>query len=363
MYIDPGLHRGDELPKELAFISRGAMNSKVLVTGGAGYIGSHTCVELMAAGIETIVFDSLVNAKREAIERVAKIAGRRPHFIEADVRNGAALDAVFAEHSIDAVIHFAGLKSVGESVARPLAYYQNNVHGTLVLVDAMRRAGCKRLVFSSSATVYGVPHALPIREDFAIETTNPYGASKAMIERVLTDVAAADSEWRIALLRYFNPVGAHESGLIGEDPNGIPNNLMPFIAQVAVGKLARLTVHGDDYATRDGTGERDYIHVADLARGHLAALECLAGLDGVEAINLGTGRGSTVREMITAFEAASQRSIAHVIGPRRPGDIASCYADVTRASERLGWRARFGLARMCADAWRWQKNNPNGYDG
>ncbi len=337
------------------------MNSSVLITGGAGYIGSHTCVELMAAGFTPVIVDNLVNSKREAVARIARIAGREPIFIEADVRDVDALDRVFAAHRIDAVIHFAGLKAVGESVEQPLAYYDNNVNGTLVLVAAMHRANVKRLVFSSSATVYGAPHALPIREDFPIQTTNPYGASKAMIERVLTDVALADPAWRIALLRYFNPVGAHESGLIGEDPTGVPNNLMPYVAQVAVGKLARVTIHGDDYPTRDGTGERDYIHVVDLARGHLAALEHLDELDGAEAINLGTGRSSTVREMIAAFEAASGRRIAHVVGPRRPGDIASCYADVQHAASRLGWRADFGLQRMCIDSWRWQQGNPAGY--
>ncbi len=339
------------------------MSSRILITGGAGYIGSHTCVELIAAGFTPVIFDNLVNSKREAVARIARIAGREPVFIEADVRDAETLDRVFAAQRIDAVIHFAGLKAVGESVAQPLAYYDNNVNGTLVLVDAMRRANVKRLVFSSSATVYGAPHALPIREDFPIQTTNPYGASKAMIERVLTDVAIADPGWRIALLRYFNPVGAHESGLIGEDPAGMPNNLMPYVAQVAVGKLARVTIHGDDYPTRDGTGERDYIHVVDLACGHLAALERLGNLSGAEPINLGTGRGTTVREMIAAFEKAAGRSIAHAVGPRRPGDIASCYADVKHAATRLGWRARFDVDRMCADSWRWQQGNPNGYDG
>ena len=337
------------------------MKSKVLVTGGAGYIGSHTCVELMAAGIEPIILDNLANSKRAAVDRIATIAGRRPHFVHADVRDSVALASLFADHTIDAVIHFAGLKAVGESVAQPLAYYRNNVEGTLVLIEAMQRARIKRLVFSSSATVYGDPHALPITEDFPIQTTNPYGASKAMIERVLTDVAAADRQWRIALLRYFNPVGAHESGLIGEDPHGVPNNLLPYIAQVAVGKLARLTIHGDDYATRDGTGERDYIHVVDLARGHLAALARLADLEGAEPINLGTGRGSTVKEMIAAFEAASGRPVAYVVGPRRPGDIARCYADPGRAAKRLGWHAELDLTRMCTDSWRWQENNPDGY--
>jgi UDP-glucose 4-epimerase len=337
------------------------MSSFVLVTGGAGYIGSHTCVELMAAGLTPVIVDNLVNSKREAVRRIARIAGREPVFVEADVRDAAALDRVFASHPIDAVVHFAGLKAVGESVAQPLRYYDNNVHGTLVLVGAMQRAGVRRMVFSSSATVYGDPHALPIDEDFPIQTTNPYGASKAMIERVLTDVVRSEPGWRVALLRYFNPVGAHESGLIGEDPAGIPNNLMPYVAQVAAGKLERVTVHGDDYPTRDGTGERDYVHVVDLARGHLAALARLGDLADVEAINLGTGRGSTVHEMIAAFGAASGRPIAHVVGPRRPGDIASCYANVDRAAMRLGWRAEYGLERMCVDSWRWQSANPDGY--
>ena len=337
------------------------MPDHILVTGGAGYIGSHTCVELLAAGFTPVIVDNLVNSKREAVRRIERIAGRAPVFIDADVRDRAALDAAFAAHPIAAVIHFAGLKAVGESVAKPLLYYDNNVNGTLVLVDAMQRAGVRRLVFSSSATVYGDPHALPIREDFPVQTTNPYGASKAMVERVLTDVAATDPAWHVALLRYFNPVGAHESGLIGEDPAGIPNNLMPYVAQVAVGKLQRVTVHGDDYPTRDGTGERDYIHVVDLARGHLAALEHLDTMHGAEPINLGTGRGSTVLEMIAAFAAASGRPVDHVIGPRRPGDIAGCYANVDLAAERLGWRAAYDLQRMCDDSWRWQQGNPAGY--
>ncbi len=337
------------------------MSPHILVTGGAGYIGSHTCVELLAAGFVPVIVDNLVNSKREAVRRIERIAGSAPIFVEADVRDAAALERVFASHAIVAVIHFAGLKAVGESVAKPLMYYDNNVAGTLALVDAMTRADVKRLVFSSSATVYGDPHALPIREDFPIRTTNPYGTSKAMIERVLTDVAAADPAWRIALLRYFNPVGAHESGLIGEDPAGIPNNLMPYVAQVAVGKLQRLTIHGDDYDTRDGTGERDYIHVVDLARGHLAALERLDTLAGAVPINLGTGRGSTVREMIAAFSAAAGRPVDHVVGPRRPGDIGGCYAEVERAASLLGWRASYGLDRMCADTWRWQQANPNGF--
>lgn len=338
------------------------MNRSVLVTGGAGYIGSHTCVELLAAGYTPVIVDNLVNSKREAVARIARIAGREPVFVEADIRDGDAMDRVLAAHPVASVIHFAGLKAVGESVAQPLRYYDNNVNGTLVLLEAMRRANVRRLVFSSSATVYGSPHALPIREDFPIQTTNPYGTSKAMIERILQDACIAEPGWHVALLRYFNPVGAHESGLIGEDPAGIPNNLMPYVAQVAVGKLARLTIHGDDYDTRDGTGERDYIHVVDLARGHLAALDRLDTFAGAVPINLGTGRGSTVREMVNAFEAASGRAVAHVVGPRRAGDIASCYAEVDEAAQRLGWRAELGLDRMCADTWRWQQANPRGYD-
>ncbi len=333
----------------------------ILVTGGAGYIGSHTCVELIAAGFVPVVVDNLANSRREAVRRIARIAGREPVFVEADVRDAAALARVLAAHPVGAAIHFAGLKAVGESVAKPLAYYDNNVVGTLVLVDALARAGVKRLVFSSSATVYGAPHALPIREDFPIQTTNPYGASKAIVERVLTDVAAADPAWRIALLRYFNPVGAHESGLIGEDPADIPNNLLPYVAQVAVGTRERLTIHGDDYPTRDGTGERDYIHVVDLARGHLAALAHLDTMRSAEPINLGTGRGTTVREMVTAFERASGRAVPAIVGPRRPGDIASCYADASLAATQLGWKATLDVDRMCADAWRWQSANPDGY--
>ena len=337
------------------------MTTHILVTGGAGYIGSHTCVELLAAGFTPVILDNFCNSKREAVRRIAQIAGKEPLLVEADVRDPAALDWVFKTYPVHAVIHFAGLKAVGESVAKPLFYYDNNVNGTLVLVGAMARASVKRLVFSSSATVYGDPHALPIREDFPIQTTNPYGSSKAMVERVLTDVAKADSAWHVALLRYFNPVGAHESGMIGEDPAGIPNNLMPYVAQVAVGKLQKLTIHGDDYPTRDGTGERDYIHVVDLARGHLAALGHLDSFVGAEPINLGTGRGSTVREMIAAFGAASGKEIPHVVGPRRPGDIAGCYANVDLAKSRLGWQADYGLEQMCVDTWRWQQANPQGY--
>ena len=337
------------------------MSQTVLVTGGAGFIGSHTCVELLAAGFEVVVIDNLVNAKRAVFGRVAEIAGRELAFVEADVRDAAALDGIFAKWRIDAVIHFAGLKAVGESVRAPLLYYDNNVAGALELLAAMQRAGCKRLVFSSSATVYGDPSACPIAEDAPIRPTNPYGSTKAMIERILMDLAASDPAWKIALLRYFNPVGAHPSGRIGEDPQGIPNNLMPYVAQVAVGKLERLTVHGTDYPTRDGTGERDYIHVVDLAQGHVAALAGLERLSGAVPINLGTGRSVTVLEMVRAFGAAAGREIPYGTGPRRPGDIACCYADANRARALLGWQARLGLERMCADGWRWQQGNPAGY--
>lgn len=337
------------------------MKRTLLVTGGAGYIGSHTCVELLGAGFEVVVVDNFSNSKRAAIERIAGIAGRAVQLIEADVRDGAALDAAFKSFPIEAVIHFAGLKAVGESVAQPLRYYDNNVVGALRLVEAMQRAGCRALVFSSSATVYGDPTSCPIREDAAIQPTNPYGSSKAMVEQLLRDLAASEPGWHIALLRYFNPVGAHPDGRIGEDPQGVPNNLMPYVAQVAVGRLPQLTIHGNDYPTRDGTGERDYIHVVDLARGHLAAVNKLAGLRGAMPINLGTGRPYTVLDMVDAFARASGRPLSYAIGPRRPGDIASCYADASRAAELLGWRADLTLDRMCADAWRWQSGNPNGY--
>ncbi|MGA8148038.1 MAG: UDP-glucose 4-epimerase GalE [Gallionellaceae bacterium] len=327
----------------------------VLVTGGAGYIGSHTCVELLQAGHEVIVFDNLCNSKASVLERIGQIAGRQPQFIEGDIRDKAALERIFAGHSIAAVLHFAGLKAVGESVAHPLAYYDNNVHGSMVLFDAMMRHGVRTLVFSSSATVYGAPAALPIREDFPLGATNPYGRSKIMVEDVLRDVAVADPQWRIALLRYFNPVGAHDSGLIGESPSGIPNNLMPYISQVAAGKREFLSVFGDDYPTADGTGVRDYIHVVDLARGHLAALDHLGKSAGVITVNLGTGEGYSVLDMVHAFERASGKKIPYRIVGRRAGDIAACYADPQLAKALLGWRAEFGLERMCRDTWRWQQ--------
>ena len=335
--------------------------NRILVTGGAGYIGSHTCVELLEAGYEPVVFDNLSNSKPAALERVARIAGKTLEFVEGDIRDSAALDAVLRERSIDAVIHFAGLKAVGESVEKPLEYYDNNVSGTVTLLQAMRDAGVKNIVFSSSATVYGDPASLPIREDFPLSATNPYGRSKLIIEDILRDLYRADQSWNIGILRYFNPVGAHASGLIGEDPNDIPNNLMPYIAQVAVGKLAQLSVFGDDYPTHDGTGVRDYIHVVDLARGHIKALQKLAQSPGCVTYNLGTGAGYSVLDMVKAFEKASGRTVAYRIAGRRAGDIAACYADPELARRELGWAAEYGVEAMCEDSWRWQSNNPEGY--
>ena len=333
---------------------------KILVTGGAGYIGSHTCVELLAAGHEVIVVDNLANSSAEALERVRRISGRDLEFHRLDLRDGAALREVFARQRVDAVIHFAGLKAVGESVQKPLYYYDNNVSGTLRLLECMREAGVTRLVFSSSATVYGDPVSVPIREDFALSASNPYGRSKLFIEEILRDEQRANPDWDIVLLRYFNPVGAHASGLIGEDPAGIPNNLMPYVSQVAVGKLDCLNVWGNDYPTPDGTGVRDYIHVVDLALGHLAALQQAAG-PGVRAYNLGTGRGYSVLEMIAAFERASGRKVAYRFAPRRPGDVASCYADPSLARHELGWAAERDVDAMCRDTWYWQSRNPRGY--
>ncbi|KAB2322435.1 UDP-glucose 4-epimerase GalE [Betaproteobacteria bacterium SCN1] len=334
----------------------------VLLTGGAGYIGSHTAVECLAAGHEVVVFDNLSNSSVKSLDRVARIAGRPAAFVEGDIRERAALRAVFARHAIDAVVHFAGLKAVGESVEKPLLYYDNNIAGSIALFEVMAEAGVKSVVFSSSATVYGDPARVPITEDFPLSATNPYGRSKLFIEEMLRDVARSDGGWTIALLRYFNPVGAHESGLIGEDPRGIPNNLMPYIAQVAVGRRPHLNVFGGDYPTPDGTGVRDYIHVVDLARGHLAALNRLHhNTGGVHVWNLGTGRGVSVLEMVRAFEAASGRPVPYEIVARRPGDVAQCWADPARAAHDLGWRAVYDLPRMCADAWRWQSQNPDGY--
>ena len=326
----------------------------ILVTGGTGFIGSHTVVELMMAGFDVLIVDNFCNSKAAVLERIERIVGRRPGFIESDVRDREVMRTLFADYRFDAVIHFAGLKSVGESVAEPLRYYDNNIQGSLVLFETMADVGVKKLVFSSSATVYGDPHAVPIREDFPLSATNPYGSSKLIIEEILGDIAHADASWRIALLRYFNPVGAHESGLIGEDPHGIPNNLMPFIAKVADGNLPELSVFGSDYPTHDGTGVRDYIHVVDLARGHLAALQVLQVTQGVLTANLGTGQGYSVLDMVRAFELASGRRVPYRIVGRRPGDIAACYADPSLAKTLLGWQAQYGIDEMCRDAWRWQ---------
>lgn len=335
----------------------------VLVTGGAGYIGSHVCVELINAGFHPVIIDNLHNAKRESLVRVARITGTEPRFYLGDINDKALLAKIFAEQDICAVMHFAGLKAVGESNQIPMAYYRCNVAGTLSLTEAMQEAGITRLIFSSSATVYGDPVSVPIDESFATSATNPYGRSKLMVEEMLSDIAKApNSDWNFTLLRYFNPVGAHESGLIGEDPQGIPNNLLPYIAQVGIGKLKELSVFGDDYNTVDGTGVRDYIHVVDLAKGHVAALEkILTAESGCRAYNLGTGKGYSVLEMIAAFEQASGQKIAYKVVPRRPGDIASCYAMAQKARDELGWEAKFDLDRMMHDTWRWQSQNPTGY--
>jgi UDP-glucose 4-epimerase len=327
---------------------------KICVTGGAGYIGSHTCVELIAAGHEVVVADNLCNSQASVMERLHRITGQVIPFAHIDVRDRPKLEALFAEHQFDAVIHFAGLKAVGESVAEPLRYYDNNVCGSVVLFETMVKFDVKTLVFSSSATVYGDPASVPVLENFPLSATNAYGRSKLMIEEVLRDLGRADPSWRIALLRYFNPVGAHASGTIGEAPNGIPNNLVPYIAQVACGKRTALNVYGGDYATVDGTGMRDYIHVVDLAQGHVKTLEKLAAQPGVLTYNLGTGRAYSVLEMVQAFEKASGRKVAYNIVARRPGDIASCYADVGLAERELGWRAARGIDEMCRDSWRWQ---------
>lgn len=332
----------------------------ILVTGGTGYIGSHTVVELLGRGETVLILDNLCNSSLKVLDRIETIAGRRPAFVQADIRDLGAVQAVFRDHDIESVVHFAGLKAVGESVVKPLAYYENNVAGTLNLLHAMTEAGVRQLVFSSSATVYGDPHTVPIREDFPLCATNPYGRTKLMIEDILRDLLVADPEWRIAILRYFNPVGAHASGLIGESPNGIPNNLMPFVSQVAVGQRSELSVFGSDYPTPDGTGVRDYIHVVDLALGHLAALDALARSGGMLTVNLGTGQGYSVLDMVRAFETASGRSVPYRLVDRRPGDIASCYADPALAEAVLGWRATRGIEEMCSDTWRWQAANPAG---
>ena len=330
----------------------------ILVTGGAGFIGSHTCVEMLNAGYEVIVVDNLCNASEEAIRRVEKITGKNVTFYKADIRDKEALDQIFDKESVECVIHFAGLKAVGESVAKPLEYYQNNIAGTL-----MRNHNVKNIIFSSSATVYGDPAFIPITEECPKGTcTNPYGWTKWMLEQILTDLHKADPEWNVVLLRYFNPIGAHESGLMGEDPKGIPNNLLPYIAQVAIGKLECLGVFGDDYDTPDGTGVRDYIHVVDLALGHVKAIEKLNDNPGIAIYNLGTGNGYSVLDIVKNFEAATGIHIPYVIKARRPGDIATCYCDASKAERELHWKAERDLKTMCADSWRWQKNNPNGYD-
>ena len=333
----------------------------ILVTGGAGYIGTHTAVELLNSGYDVVIVDNLVNSNREAVKRVESITGKPVAFHEADVRDEAALARIFDAHPITGAIHFAALKAVGESVAKPIDYYANNVGSLLTLLGVMRDRNVRQFVFSSSATVYGVPKSSPIDESFPLSATNPYGQSKLIAEQILRDLEISDANWRIATLRYFNPVGAHESGLIGEDPAGVPNNLMPYVAQVAVGKLAKLRVFGDDYPTPDGTGVRDYIHVVDLARGHIAALDALKTRDASFVVNLGTGQGYSVLDVVRAFEAASGRPVPYEIVARRPGDVAECYANPAAAEELLGWRAAFGIERMCEDHWRWQETNPNGF--
>ncbi len=332
----------------------------ILVTGGAGYIGSHTCVELLNTGKDIVIVDNFVNSKPEALNRIKKITGKDFKFYEVDLLNKKDLEKVFSENKIESTIHFAGLKAVGESVQKPLLYYHNNLTGTFNLLELMKKYEAKKIVFSSSATVYGMPKTVPIKEDFPLSTTNPYGSTKLMIEQILKDVYVADKSWSVVLLRYFNPIGAHESGLIGENPNGIPNNLMPYIAQVASGKLDHLNVFGNDYPTHDGTGVRDYIHVVDLAIGHLKALDKVKD-SGVFIYNLGTGKGYSVLDIVKAFEKASGVKVPYQIAPRRAGDIAECYADPTKAYEELGWKATKGIEEMCADTWRWQKANPNGF--
>jgi len=338
------------------------MSARILVTGGAGFIGSHTCVALAQAGYTPVVLDNLVNSDARVLDRLEKIIGTKPHFIEGDIRDRALLDGLFRDEHIDGVIHFAGLKAVGDSVADPITYYDNNVNGTLVLAAAMQAAGIRTLIFSSSATVYGDPERSPIPEGAALRPANPYGWSKLMVEQALSDLQHARRDWRIALLRYFNPVGAHESGLIGEHPQGKPNNLMPFVCQVAVGLREKLAVHGGEYPTADGTGVRDYVHVMDLAEGHVAALRHAEKQTGLLKINLGTGEGASVLDVVKAFERASGRQLNYEIGPRRPGDVPAYWADPSLAHELLGWRAHRSLEQMCADSWRWQQANPNGYE-
>ena len=336
--------------------------STILVTGGAGYIGSHTCVELLEAGYDVVVVDNLSNSSCESLNRVEKITGKSLKFHEADIRDEQALDKIFGSCKVDAVIHFAGLKAVGESVSKPQEYYDNNITGTLTLTKVMKAHGCKNIIFSSSATVYGDPAFVPITEDCPKGMcTNPYGWTKWMLEQILTDLNTADKEWNVILLRYFNPIGAHKSGLIGEDPKGIPNNLLPYVAQVAIGKLECIGVFGNDYNTPDGTGVRDYIHVVDLAKGHVKAIKKLEDKQGVSIYNLGTGNGYSVLQVINAFSKACGHGLKYQIKPRRPGDIAACYCDPTKALKELGWKAEYGIDEMCADSWRWQSMNPEGY--
>lgn len=335
---------------------------KILVSGGTGYIGSHTVIALQAAGHEVFVVDSLINSSEKVLQRVRKITGQAVPFCRLDIRDRASLDHVLGEHAVDCCIHFSGLKSVGESAAQPLRYYDNNVSGTLTLLDVLQSHGCKNLIFSSSATVYGDPTEIPATENCPKgKSTSPYGRTKSIVEQILTDVQSADPAWNIVILRYFNPIGAHESGMIGENPNGIPNNLMPYITQVAVGKFKELSIFGNDYDTPDGTGIRDYIHVMDLAEGHVKALAAIERNCGLTVYNLGTGRGYSVLEVVRAFEKASGVKIPYVFKPRRPGDIAVCYSDPTKAERELGWTARYGILEMCRDSWKWQKNNPEGF--
>lgn len=335
----------------------------ILVTGGAGYIGSHTSIELLQAGYDIVIVDNFCNSKPESLNRIKELTGKKPKFYEVDILDREGLNKVFDENNIEAVIHFAGLKAVGESIEKPIEYYENNISGTLVLCDVMRKHNVKKIVFSSSATVYGMNNKVPFSEDMpTASATNPYGSTKLFIEQILSDIYVSDNEWSVALLRYFNPIGAHESGRIGEDPNGIPNNLMPYITQVAVGKRKELSVFGNDYDTHDGTGVRDYIHVVDLAKGHLKAVGKVLSSNGVEAYNLGTGIGYSVLDVVNSFEKASGQKVPYKIVERRAGDIATCYADATKALKELGWKAEKNLDDMCRDSWRWQKNNPNGYD-
>ncbi|MBR3436942.1 MAG: UDP-glucose 4-epimerase GalE [Lachnospiraceae bacterium] len=336
----------------------------ILVTGGAGYIGSHTVVELENAGYDVVICDNLSNANEKVIGRIEALTGKKVPFYKTDIRDREGLEQIFEKEQIDACIHFAGLKAVGESVAKPWEYYENNISGTLILVDVMRRHGVKNIIFSSSATVYGNPSEIPITEECPKGTcTNPYGWTKSMLEQILTDIQKADPEWNVVLLRYFNPIGAHKSGTIGEDPKGIPNNLMPYITQVAVGKRDHLNVFGDDYPTHDGTGVRDYIHVVDLALGHVAALKKIEENAGLKIYNLGTGIGYSVLDIVKAFEEANGVRIPYVIGPRRPGDIAECWSDPQKALREMGWKTQYTILDMCADSWNWQKHNPNGYEG